>query len=264
MLLEKFKKYLDKVFRPLPDSKEVRDFREELLGNLMSNAIDMQKEGYEEDEIYEKCVNNLGDYREHIRALSGNPIAVVRDARVQKSVIYTIMFILTCVVAYILVGLFVPGGWAVGAYTIFPAMAIVIYLYYTGNILIRNFALKKHATTGVIFASYYIFAVLLVFLNMILVFDLPAAKSWVVFPSYGMAIMAIHIGMQFLRGKKPALSAYMALINFTAVEAYLITAVLTGLWHPYWIIAVAGFVVSTFVLLLKQIRKIDEREARRR
>ena len=262
-MLEKFKKYLDKTFRPIPDSKAARDYREELLGKLMSNAIDMKKEGCDDDEAYDKSIKSLGDFSERLRALSGNPIAFVRDARVQKNLIYTLMFVLTCVVVYILVGLFATDGWLVGSYTIFPSMAIIIYLYYTSYALIGNFSLKKHNTTGVILSSHYIFGVLLVFLHLIFAFELPIYMCWVVFGSYPMAIVGIHIATQFLRGRKPQLSAYMAFINFTAIEAYLITAVHIA-WHPYWIIAVAGVVVSTFVLLLKQIRKIDEREARRR
>ena len=43
MLINRFREYLDKQFKSVPDSKEANDFREELLSNLMSRAMELKR-----------------------------------------------------------------------------------------------------------------------------------------------------------------------------------------------------------------------------
>ena len=148
-LLERFKAYLSSQFKLVPPGREAAELREEMLGNLMSHAMELKAEGIPDDEVYTRCIEALGDYTEAINALRGKPLQVVRDPKFQRSVLLLVTFSLLCVTAYILMGI-LGDLWAVGAYTIFPAMAIAMYVFATASVLKRNIRFSAY---GVVFRT---------------------------------------------------------------------------------------------------------------
>ena len=98
-LLERFKAYLSSQFKLVPPGREAAELREEMLGNLMSHAMELKAEGIPDDEVYTRCIEALGDYTEAINALRGKPLQVVRDPKFQRSVLLLVTFSLLCVTA---------------------------------------------------------------------------------------------------------------------------------------------------------------------
>ena len=58
---EKFEKYLNKKFKKLADTDEVKQLKEEIVSDLMEKSIEVKKTTKDEDEAYEICINSLGD-----------------------------------------------------------------------------------------------------------------------------------------------------------------------------------------------------------
>ena len=58
---EKFEKYLNKKFKKLADTEEVKDLKEEIINDLMEKSAEVKKTTKDEDEAYEICINSLGD-----------------------------------------------------------------------------------------------------------------------------------------------------------------------------------------------------------
>ena len=58
---DKFEKYLNKKFKKLADTEEVKELKEEIMNDLMEKSAEVKKTTKDEDEAYEICINSLGD-----------------------------------------------------------------------------------------------------------------------------------------------------------------------------------------------------------
>lgn len=58
---EKFEKYLNKKFRKLAMTDEVKELKDEIMIDLMEKSEEVKKITKSDDETYEICINSLGD-----------------------------------------------------------------------------------------------------------------------------------------------------------------------------------------------------------
>ena len=58
---EKFEKYLNKKFKKLADTEEVKELKEEIMNDLLEKSEEVKKVTKDEDKNYEICINSLGD-----------------------------------------------------------------------------------------------------------------------------------------------------------------------------------------------------------
>lgn len=58
---EKFEKYLNKKFKKLADTEEVKELKDEIISDLMEKSEEVKKTAKNDDEAYEICINSLGD-----------------------------------------------------------------------------------------------------------------------------------------------------------------------------------------------------------
>ena len=257
-LLDRFKAYLASQFKLVPPGREAAELREEMLGNL-SHAMELKAEGMPDDEIYTRCIEALGDYTGAINALRGKPLQVVRDPKFQRSVLMLVTFSLLCVTAYILMGL-LGGLWAVGAYTIFPAMAIAMYVFATAAVLKRNIRFRKHYTTDLILMTYGAIFLTVLFFVLWLVCGVSPAVAWVSFVYIPVwALLSVIFTTLFLRKRKVWLIIWIALVMMTSVAVFLTAAAATGMWHPLWIIVVVGALACGFASVFALNAKIDRK-----
>lgn len=257
MLFNRFREYLDKQFKSVPDSKEANDFREELLSNLMSRAMELKEDkSLTEDQIYQKCIDSLGDYSEALRKLSGNPIDTLRDKRLWRDVMFALTFALISVIVYIAVS-FVTKKWGLTAIIVFPSMAGIMYIFFTAKILASSTALKRHALTGLILSSYAVLITLAAF--FVLAFagsvKIGPRKAWVVFtyiPFWVSAASAITFAV-FRKKKVPLIIIVLGACSFF-VAAFLTASVAIGRWHPTWLI-VLGAPISALIAGIFAVNK---------
>lgn len=254
-MLNRFKEYLDKTFKYLPYTKEADELREEILSGLMERAEELRENGKTEDEIFTICVESLGDYTESIRALKRRPFAVFKDTKFQKCALGVVCFILSCVVTYLVLGVTL-NYWGGGALIIFPTMSAIIYIFIAGSMLLRNFKFKRHFTTGMLIAS------ILVLIDVALFFILWACGiapkyAWVVFPYIPFLITLSHLVTRgIIRKKKIYFISYFLLIFTTITAVYLTASMLTGLWHPLWILFILGVLISILVRISSKKRSL--------
>ena len=256
-MINRFKNYLDKSFKYLPYTKEADELREEILSGLMERAEDLRAEGKTEEEIYTICIESLGDYTESIKALKRHPFAVFKDAKFHRGLLGVICFILSAVVTYLVLGVTL-NLWGVGALIIFPTMAVIIYFFIAGSLLIRNVKFGRHLTSGALISSVLIiFDVSLFFI--LWECGISPKFGWVVFTYIPFLIVVSHlITRGHLRKKKILYPSYVLLIFSIATALYLNLSMLLGLWHPLWIIFVVAVLISLIwgVALLSRKLKI--------
>lgn len=63
-MIDKIRKYLDKLFADAPNTKEVQDAKDELYNNMIERYADCLKDGMDEQEAYDSVIDSLGDIRE--------------------------------------------------------------------------------------------------------------------------------------------------------------------------------------------------------
>jgi len=258
VLFNRFKEHLDRQFKSLPDSREASDFREELLGNLMSRAMELKEDkSLTDDEIYHSCIDSLGDYSDTLKKLASNPIHALRDKRFLRDVLFMLTFALIAVAVYIAVS-FGTGEWGLAAIIVFPAMAGIIYIYATAKVILSNTMLNRHALTGLIIGSYTVLITLVAFFVTAFATPVGPAKAWVLFPFIPFFLCASSaFTFVYFRKKKIPMAIILFGLSWLSVAAYLLVAVITGLWHPTWLIALGGPIVALVAAIVGITQKID-------
>lgn len=261
MLFNRFKEYLNKQFKFIPESKEANDFREELLGNLMARAVELQKDSkLTENEIFKKCIASLGDYSGTLKKLPGNPINTLRDKRFLRDVLFLLTFALICVVVYIAVA-YITKKWGVAAIIIFPSMAGIIYFYFMAKVFIRNAMLNRPLLTGFVLATFSIIITTAAFFVAAFATPLGASKAWVLFAFIPFLIsVSSALNFAFFRRTRMPSILIVLIISFFCIGAFLFVGVATQMWHPTWLI-VFGVPISFLVAGIININKrINDKE----
>ena len=150
--------------------------------------------------------------------------------------------------------------WAVGAYTIFPAMAIAMYVFATASVLKRNIRFRKHYTTDLILITYGAILLTALFFVLWLACGVSPAVAWVSFVYIPVwALLSVIFTTMFFRRRKVWLIIWIALVMMTSVAVFLTAAAVTGMWHPLWIIVVVGALACGFASVFALNAKIDKK-----
>lgn len=258
--LERFKSYLKNLFKLVPPSKEAAELREAMLGDLMSRAMDLKETGlYTDDEIYNKCIESLGDYQPVLNELRLKPLAAVKSPGFQRGLLSIMTVALFAVVLYLVLAVSIPGFWGVGAYTIFPIAAVGILVIATATPLQRAFKLKRPFIAFGILSTYSAILCLGLFFILWLGAGISPGKTWVSF-TYIPFLLAVSVAIATKVAKKSLLLPVLLAVPALAVPVYLTASVITGLWHPLWIIILVGVLVDIVILIVFLNRKISLKE----
>ena len=64
---EKFEKYINKLFKGVPDTEEVKEAKEELTSDMMEKSKELKKKTKNEAEIYQITIDSFGDLKELVK-----------------------------------------------------------------------------------------------------------------------------------------------------------------------------------------------------
>lgn len=254
--LERFKTYLRSLFKLVPPTKEAAELREAMLGDLMSRAMDLKESGgLTDDEIYEKCIESIGDYQPMLNELRMKPLESVRSPLFQRGLLSVLTITLFAVVLYLVLAVSIEGFWGVGAYTVFPIAAVAIIAVATVNPLQRAFRLKRPVIAAGILSLYSVILCTALFFVLWLAVGISPGKTWVSF-TYIPFLIAISVAVATKIAKKSLFVPLLIAVPAAAVPIYLTAAVATGLWHPLWIIILVGLLADILLLIFRINRKI--------
>lgn len=121
-MLEKFKAYLDKDFARYARTAEVDDLYEELLGTFMDKAEALRDSGLSDDEIFAKCVDEAGDYRETLRTLEKNGRRTFIEV-LKTVLVWTFAWYAVVILSYLITS-FATGGWRWSWLIVVSAVAV--------------------------------------------------------------------------------------------------------------------------------------------
>ena len=254
--LERFKTYLRSLFKLVPPTKEAAELREAMLGDLMSRAMDLKESGgLTDDEIYEKCIESIGDYQPMLNELRMKPLESVRSPLFQRGLLSVLTITLFAVVLYLVLAVSIEGFWGVGAYTVFPIAAVAIIAVATANPLQRAFRLKRPVIAAGILSLYSVILCTALFFVLWLAVGISPGKTWVSF-TYIPFLIASSVAVATKIAKKSLFVPLLIAVPAAAVPIYLTAAVAAGLWHPLWIIILVGLLADILLLIFRINRKI--------
>ena len=194
---ERFEKYINKVFRGVRETKEVKEIKEELISDLLSKNNDLKKKIRNEEKNYNYCIESLGDLSELVKTYRKENNILEKKIELPKyklseelinSISHGIGAALS-IVAFILCLIKSNSGLAIFSTFFYCISSFLLYLmsclYHSlkRNNAKRVFRIIDHCSIYLLIAGTYTPVVLL---------TLPPALGWTIFGIvWAMAILGI-------------------------------------------------------------------------
>jgi hypothetical protein len=246
-MLSRFQSFLKEEFKGLPNTDEVTDFKDELLGNLMDKAEELKAKDLSEDEIFQQCVQSIDGYKETLKELKGKP-ALVR-------LLYALMYFTLVIGAYLAVS-FVTEEWRL-TWLIIVEGAFLFTVGLLGSLSVKAFAKKKYLHFRALAVPISAILVTGVFLAVSMLMDLWKI-SWIAYLFLPILIIIVDLIIgAFSRPNKIIVPESIALIMLLSVMSYVVLGILGILsWHPYWLIILGGALISLGILAFYLKKKL--------
>jgi hypothetical protein len=246
-MLSRFQSFLKEEFKGLPNTDEVTDFKDELLGNLMDKAEELKAKDLSEDEIFQQCVQSIDGYKETLKELKGKP-ALVR-------LLYALMYFTLVIGAYLAVS-FVTEEWRL-TWLIIVEGAFLFTVGLLGSLSVKAFAKKKYLHSRALAVPISAILVTGVFLAVSMLMDLWKI-SWIAYLFLPILIIIVDLIIgAFSRPNKIIVPESIALIMLLSVMSYVVLGILGILsWHPYWLIILGGALISLGILAFYLKKKL--------
>ena len=259
-MIDRFKRYLEREFKAIKPTQAAMEYREEMLTDLLEKEQDLRIKGMTDDElIYDMCIDSLGDVRQKLIDFENRNVKVKNTKRkVLISIAIAIFSVLVLVSAYLVVSFAVPNAWAkswlilVGG--IFAGVGgIAIYLSVLFAKKKKYLPLRALVAICIVLLSVFVFLVLQILFGF--------NKSWLTFLAMIVFILGVDAVISDITGSKLRYVSYMIFIEVFAIMLYLILGLTMGLWHPEWIIIIAGLVVDALFITIVAVVKNKKKKA---
>ena len=183
---ERFEKYLNKVFKKVKNTEEVKELKNEIMNNLLEKSEDVKKITDNEEENYEICINSLGDVYSLIKEYKSDYTKLDKKIELPKyklgeellnSISHGIGVGLS--IAALILGLIkADSGIAIFSVLVYSISSIMLYLVsclyhsFKHNNAKRVFRIIDHCTIYLLIAGTY---------TPICLLKLPSPTSYIIF-----------------------------------------------------------------------------------
>ncbi|MEG1612631.1 MAG: hypothetical protein RR357_00515 [Clostridia bacterium] len=255
-MIDRFKRYLEKEFRYISPSPEAKEYRQEVLANLLDRAHEFKIKGMtDEDAIYDLCIDSLGDFKSTLKDFENRLTNLKKAAPKFSAVAFSIICIILFMTAAYLIVSFATKAWSVTWLIMVGGIFLCIIAGAVG-VIAKAARSKKwiiiRLSTVVVITLTFVFA----FLFMQIYFKLQ--YSWMTFLAMVTAILFADTTIAYIANSKTRLIMLLATVEVTAVFIYVVLGILHVVpWSPYWLIPVmaAGVdaaIVAVYMALMAQ------------
>lgn len=248
-MLKKFKRHIEKQFLFYPNTKELREMKEELLGSLMDEFKELTDGGMSEIDAYNKCIADMDDYRDSVREMVlkniSNPTKASRKLVISGIITYILgVTLLYFILTFTCVGwewswLTFVAGLGVGMTVLFARIAVLAFRH-------SRYALIRFGTVAGIFyltlATYL--AVSLALVNMWHI-------TWLAFiAGFTLAyiIDIIYTAKQKVKRHYP-LDILIISLMLTIIVYFIISFTLQA-WSSTWMLFIAWTFIAAFAIFV--------------
>jgi len=268
---EEFKKYLDRKFFFFFKSKQIEDYKDELLDGMLQRYREFTAAGAEKAEAYKKTIAHFGDITKGVGALTDIRLTAKENIRrALRFVVMSLLYFLAVTTVYLTVSVI---SWQAGGPELWGIAAK--YSYALGSLLyafIISIACAMMA--GIInkppikrLGVYGAIASITVFLYLLVSFALSDAGAtfngrsvysitWVIFAAGGVAIIALDL-LWSLKTRSKYMMLKFAVLGFLTYAAIYI-ALSLGLsalgfkaWQLTWLMWLFAAVALLIYLFFK-------------
>lgn len=183
---EKFETYVNKLFKGVRQTKDVKEAKEEIVNDLMEKYKDVKKKTKDEAEIYQLCIDSLGDLKDLVKLYKKDGSKLSKKIELPKyklseELINAISHGIGAglsIVAFILCLIKSSSGLAVFSVFFYGISSFVLYLMsclyhsFKPNNAKRIFRIFDHCSIYLLIAGTYTPLVLLI---------LPTVVGWTIF-----------------------------------------------------------------------------------
>ena len=259
-MIDRFKRFLEREFKAIRPTQAAMEYREELLTQLLEKEQDLRIKGMTDDElIYEMCIDSLGDIRKNLEEFENRNVKVKNAKRTALiAVVITVLSVLVVISSYLIVSFAVPNAWS-------KSWLIIVGGLFAGVIGVAIFLSvlfakkKKYLPIRALVALSLVLLSVFVFLVLQILFGFN--KSWLTFLVMVVLVLGVDAVIADVTGSKLRYVCYAIFIEVFAVMLYIILGITMGLWHPYWIIIIAGLVVDVLFISIVLVVKNKKKKA---
>ena len=183
---EKFEKYINKLFKGVPDTEEVKEAKEELTSDMMEKSKELKKKTKNEAEIYQITIDSFGDLKELVKMYKKENNKLSKKIELPKyklseelmNAISHGVGALLSIVAFILCLIKSDSGLAIFSTFFYCISSFILYLMsclyhsFAHNNAKRVFRIMDHCSIYLLIAGTYTPLVLLI---------LPPVNGWTIF-----------------------------------------------------------------------------------
>ena len=250
---ERFKAYLEEQFRTIRPTAAALKYREQTLVELLERAQELKIKGIDDEElVYLTCIDELGDFKATLKEFDEKEVEVKATKRkIGVGAVLSLALIPILTVTYLVVG-FVTHLWH-------PTWLIMVGGLFAGagvGILagaIKLIKKKKFIPVRFMAMLVEIMASVFVFLVLQLVFHLNG--SWMTFLAMVALIMGVDTAIAFLTSSKVKWFELPLFVEIFAVMLFVILGIVTGMWHPMWLLCLVGVVFAVIELVVFVVKR---------
>lgn len=257
-MFDKFNEYLSQEFKGLPKSREVNDFKDELLGALMEKAEELKPSGMSSQEIFELCIGSINGFKDTLKAMKSKPILKKEVANAAQTVMYFSVYLLLLIGVFLAVS-FITGRWG-------RTWLIIVEGAFAGIIVLQLLSAAKglRKNKNVLPRLSLLSAVSLATVGMFLGISFMLgiwAKSWLIMLFLPVFLMLADLIIAITTNKKgEVLGVTVALLPTAATLTYVSLAYLKIIaWHPFWLIVVGALIVDAIIIAAAVRSKLNKK-----
>jgi hypothetical protein len=247
LLIDRFKKYLEKEFRFISPSKEAMEYRQEVLSNLLDRAQEYKIKGMtDEDAIFGLCIDSLGDFKSTLLDFE-NKLTEIKKAvpKISAALLATVCVLLFMTIVYLVVS-FVTCEWG-KTWLIMVGGIFAAIITLDVNAIVKAVKAKKYLKVRALTHLIIILAFVGAFLGLQILTSFQ--YSWMAFLIMIMAVLFADTTIAFITNSKSKLPVLLVTIEVLSVLIYVILGVTkTVSWSPYWLIPVFAAAVDAGIL----------------
>ncbi|MDR2091481.1 MAG: hypothetical protein LBP62_07545 [Clostridiales bacterium] len=236
---EEFQKYLDKQFANYKKSKEMSDFKNEVLTNLAERYDEFKALGFSDRESYDKSIEKIGDFTQILKDIDARTPTKTVWAYSKLVMSVSALYFVLLFIAYFTTS-FLSGEW--GKTWLIILIGCVVFA-----VALLAFSAKNAAVTGK--SGKKRFHIMAIFLTVTILayftvsFATGAwAKTWLIFID-GLAVWyAADLVLAKLKDKNKnfRIRADLAVMKLS-IASYLTVSVLAEtVWRYSWLILLGG------------------------
>ena len=252
LMEDRFKAYLIEVFKTIAPTKAAMEYRKQTLKAMLDRAQELRIKGMTDEElIYDTVLEDYEDFGDKLKEFEAREVKVNSAKRnVLLGVVLSVAVVAILAITYVIIGVVAHvwhPTWLLIVGGIFAGLLVIFGLVGAKAVKNKEFTiLRLLIATGLVLISVFVF--------LVLQLASPLENVWLTFLAMVAVIVGADTAIAFFVNSKAKWFELPIFVEIFAIMLYVMLGILVHIWHPGWILCLAGVVaalaeVCTFVAI---------------